>query len=267
MTSDGITPDPSKIDAIMDFPSPDKSEPKQRISVLRSFLEAVSCYRRFFDHFASLLAPLYELLKKNAPWKWDRKHELAFQSVKMRLVNAPVLRHPTATGKFEVHVDASGVGLGAVLVQADLSTNEFHPISYLSRRLSSAEANYHSNELECLALVWTLTKLRHYLYGQVFTVKTDNNVVRWLSQKKDIRGKLTRWVLILQEFDFSIEHLKGTENKVVDALSRHSVAGNDPSFPEVIGEVRNYHNYSKEELVAWHMQPLPRKRPFISHSR
>ena len=156
VTSDGITPDPSKIDAIMDFPSPDKSEPKQRISVLRSFLEAVSCYRRFFDHFASLLAPLYELLKKNAPWKWDRKHELAFQSVKMRLVNAPVLRHPTATGKFEVHVDVSGVGLSAVLMQADLSTNEFHPISYLSRRLSSAEATYHSNELEYIPRVGML---------------------------------------------------------------------------------------------------------------
>lgn len=208
VTCDGITPDPSKIDAIIDFPSPDKSEPKQRISVLRSFLGAVSYYRRFFDHFASLLAPLYELLKKNASWKWDRKHELAFQYVKMRLVNAPVLSHPTATGKFEVHVDASGVGLGAVLMQANLTTNEFHPISYLSRRLTSAETNYHSNELECLALVWALTKLRHYLYGQVFTVKTDNNVVRWLSQKKNIRGKLARWVLILQEFNFSIEHFR-----------------------------------------------------------
>ena len=111
--------------------------------------------------------------------------------------------------------------------------------------------------------MWTLTKFRHYLYGQAFTVKTDNNVVRWLSQKKDIRGKLTRWVLILQEFDFSIEHLKGTENKVADALSRHSVAGNDPSFPEVIGEARNYHNFSKEELAAWHMQELSELRKQI----
>ena len=260
VTSGGITPDPSKIDAIIDFPSPDKSEPKLRVSVLRSFLGAASYYRRFFDHFASLLAPLYELLKKNAPWKWDRKHELAFQSVKVRLVNAPVLSHPTATGKFEVHVDASGVGLGAVLMQADLSTNEFHPISYLSRRVTSAEANYHSNELECLALVWTLTKLRHYLYGQVFTVKTDNNVVRWLSQKKDIRGKLARWVLIL---NFSIEHLKGTENKVADALSRHPVARNDPSFPEVMRDVCNYHMYSKEELAAWQQGDSTIREPLL----
>ncbi|KZR97040.1 Uncharacterized protein APZ42_008299, partial [Daphnia magna] len=89
-------------------------------------------------------------------------------------------------------------GLGAVLMQK--VTTEFHPIAYLSRRLSPAEGNYHSNELECLALVWALTKLRPYLYGRTFRVKTDNNVVRWLCQKKEIKGKFARWIIDMQEF-------------------------------------------------------------------
>lgn len=251
VTPEGITPDPSKINAIMDYPSPKKSEPNQRVTVLRSFLGAVSYYRRFFEHFASLMSPMYELLKKNAVWKWERRHELAFQNIKVLMVNAPVLSHPTEKGKFELHVDASGVGLGAVLMQSNLNTQELHPITYLSRRLTSAEFNYHSNELECLALVWALTKLRPYLYGQVFKVKTDNNVVRWLSKKKDIRGKLARWVLILQEFNFSIDHQKGTENKVADALSRHPIENNILLVPDVIMDICTFHHYSKEDIAAW----------------
>lgn len=179
MTADGISPDPSKVAAIVDFPSPKGSSPGSRLTNLHSFLGVISYYRCFVNQFASLVAPLYNLLKKNTVWKWEKEEELAFQTIKMLLVSAPILKHPTAEGKFEVHVNASGIGLGAVLMQSDQVTNEYHPVAYLSRRLTSVETNYHSNELECLALVWSLTKLRHYLYGQTFRVKTDNNVVRW----------------------------------------------------------------------------------------
>lgn len=163
VTADGISPDPSKISAIVDFPSPNSSPPGLRLTHLRSFLGVISFYRRFVNPFASLVIPLYDLLKKNATWEWEREQELAFQTIKMLLVSAPILKHPTAEGKFEVHVDASGVGVGAVLMQSDPVTNEYHPVSYLSRRLTLAESNYHSNESECLALVWALTKLCHYL--------------------------------------------------------------------------------------------------------
>lgn len=144
-----------------------------------------------------------------------------------------------------------------------LSTEGFHPISYIIRHLSSAETNYHSNELECLALAWTLSNFRHYLYGQSFWVKTDNNVVRWLAQKKDIRGKLSRWILQLQEFDFIIEHKKCTENRVADALLRQPVAEEEPlpnddrPFQPALkklsenSEICNIRQYSKEELAFW----------------
>ena len=85
---------------------------------------------------------------------------------------------------------------------------------------SDAEVNYHANDLECLAIHWALMRLRHFLFGRKFTVKTDSNVVRWLCQKKDLKGKFARWILDMQDFDFQIQHQKGVENNVADALSR-----------------------------------------------
>ena len=159
-----------------------------------------------------------------------------------------MLAHHEADGELELHTDASGYGLGAVLMQK--VTTEFHPIAYLSRRLSPAEANYHSNELECLALVWALLKLRH-LYGRPFRVKTDNNVVRWLCQKKDIKGKFARWIIEMQEFDFSIEHLKGVDNRVADALSRHPVPESiiNPEPPSICN--LSVPGYSSQEIALW----------------
>ena len=98
-----------------------------------------------------------------------------------------------------------------------------NPIAYISRRLTDAEKNYHSNELECLTLVWALKKLCHYLFGRRFQVKTDNNVVKLLCSKKELKGKFARWIMELQDFDFQIHHLKGTENIVADTLSRYPV--------------------------------------------
>jgi hypothetical protein len=249
VTPEGIRPDPSKIAAILEFSSPATCLPHLRLTTLRSFLGIVSYYRRFVEHFASIATPLYRLLKKKTQWIWGKEEETAFQQLKSVLVSAPLLAHHEAGGDLELHTDASGYGLGAVLMQK--VTTEFHPIAYLSRRLFPAEANYHSNELECLALVWALSKLRYYLYGRPFRVKTDNNVVRWLCQKKEIKGKFARWVIEMQEFDFSIEHLKGVDNRVADALSRHPITeSNLNTEPPSICSLR-MPGYSSQEIALW----------------
>lgn len=249
VTSEGIRPDPSKLAAILEFPSPATYPPHLRLTTLRSFLGIVSYYRRFVEHFASIATPLYRRLKKKAQWTWGNEEETAFQQLKSVLVSAPLLAHHEAEGELELHTDASGYGLGAVLMQK--VTTEFHPIAYLSRRLSPAEANYHSNELECLALVWALTKLRPYLYGRTFRVKTDNNVVRWLCQKKEIKGKFARWIIDMQEFDFSIEHLKGIDNRVADALSRHPIS--EPNLKTEQPSICSLRmdGYSSQEVAFW----------------
>lgn len=122
-----------------------------------------------------------------------------------------------------------------------------HPIAFISRRLADAERNYHSNELECLTLVWALKKLRHYLFSRRFLVKTDNNVVKWLCSKKELKGKFARWIMDLQEFDFQIHHLKGAENVVADTLSRYPVTYEDGTGVNVC--VLKPVGYPTEELA------------------
>lgn len=138
----------------------------------------------------------------------------------VRLLSAePVLVHFDENLPTEIHTDASHLGLGAVLAQK--VDGEVKPVAFLSRALSDAESRYHSNELECSALVWSLKKFRFYVYGRPFTVRTDNSAVKRLWDKKKMSGKFSRWMLSIQEYDFKIEHVKGKNYAVADVLSRN----------------------------------------------
>ena len=208
----GIRPDPEKISALVNFKI-------KNVKSLRGFLGLASFYRRFVPEFAAIAHPLHSLLKKNSTWSWLADKELAKTELVNRLVSAPVLAHFDENIDVCVQTDASLVGLGAVLTQD--SGEGPRPIAYISRRLTEAESKYHANELECLAIVWALKKLRHYVYGRRFSICTDSSAVRWLWSKKEVTGKFARWILSLQEFDFEIRHVKGVNNCVADALSRN----------------------------------------------
>lgn len=156
---DGIRPDRTKLEAVDSFAVRD-------VASLRSFLGLASYYRRFVPQFAELAHPLHRLLRKSAPWNWGSAQEEAVRRLKETLTSEPVLCHYDADADVSVTTDASIRGLGAVLHQ---NTEEGErPVAYVSRQLSPAEENYSANELECLALVWALGKLRPYLYGRGF---------------------------------------------------------------------------------------------------
>lgn len=152
---DGVRPDPQKIEAVSQFKHP------KSVRDLRSFLGLCSYFRRFVPNFAELASPLSSLLRKNAPFYWTSECEASFSQQKFLLTSGPILRHFDPAAPTEVHTDASGIGIGAVLVQRLHGTE--HVIAYASRTLSKPEKNYTVTEQECLAVIFAVHKFRPYI--------------------------------------------------------------------------------------------------------
>lgn len=220
---EGLRTSPEKIAAIQKYPKP------STITEMKRFLGVASWYRRFIENYATVCAPLHELTKrtKNKSGKvdskivWTETADNAFQEIKKRLVTAPVLACPDYEQTFTIQTDASDKGIGAVLTQGEGSDEQ--PIAYISRKLNKAEMNYSVTEKECLAVVFAVEKLRPYVEGVPFKVVTDHYSLLWLNQLKDPHGKLARWAVKLQQFDFTLSHRKGKDHVVPDALSRAAI--------------------------------------------
>lgn len=205
--------DPDKVSAISNFPIP------ATVRQVRRFLGMTGWYRRFIPNYANLAGPLTDLMRKSAKFTWSADAQNAFEKLKECLCSAPILSHADFQRPFVIQCDASTSGIGGVLYQLDDSGLE-HPIAYVSKKLNSAQRNYSITELECLAAVESIKRFRAYVEGHPFKVITDHASLKWLLNQKDLSGRLARWSLKLQAFDFSIEHRKGKLNIVPDALSR-----------------------------------------------
>lgn len=213
VTRDGLRADPEKIAAIVNMPPP------KNIRQTRSLVGMLSFYRRFIPNFSSLLDPILALTRKKVKWKWNEHCELAFNKVKEILIQSPILAVPDFSKPFTVHCDASGIGLGACLTQEVDGCDRV--ICYLSRTLSPTERRYSVTEQECLCVIWAVEKLRCYLEGSgKFKVITDNYSLLWLLKQNPLSGRIARWILRLQSFDFEIAHRPGRNNVIPDHLSR-----------------------------------------------
>ena len=207
-SSDGMSPDPFKVETVKSWPTP------TNVGTVRQFLGLASYYRKFIVNFSDIATPLNKLLEKQSKFIWDDECQISFNHLKYLLTNSPVLCYPSLDQDFILYSDASGNGLGAVLEQ------EGRVVSYASKTLTKAERNNSTIEKQCLALVFGTKQFRHYLLGRKFKIVTDNCPLKWLSAQK-MEGRLSRWALALQEFDFSIEYRSGSENLNADTLSRH----------------------------------------------
>ncbi|KRX51409.1 Retrovirus-related Pol polyprotein from transposon, partial [Trichinella sp. T6] len=206
----GIAPCPSKTAAVKSWPVPaDKTS-------LKRFLGLTSYYRRFMESYATIAAPLYELLKDDAPFIWTENSQAAFDRLKNCLTSAPTLCAPNFSDSFQVITDASGTGLGAILEQRG------RVIAFASRSLRKSERNYSAIEKECLAIIFALKTFRHYLLGRSFTILSDHAPLQWLAAQK-MDGRLARWALSLQEYDYDIKYRPGSSNGNAYALSRSTV--------------------------------------------
>jgi len=221
LSKDGVETDPDKISCICSWPAPVNA------GELRQFLGIATYYRRFVKQFARIAAPLHRLTTKGNAWSWTPECEAAFQTLKHCLSQAPILSFPRFDHQFIVDADASGRGLGAVLSQ--VVDGKEQVVAYASRVLTKAERQYAATRREMLALVWSLSHFRPYLYGRPFVVRTDHRALQWLHSFKHPEGQIARWLQTLAEYQFTVEHRQGSEHSNADALSRRPNSHTDES--------------------------------------
>lgn len=224
LNADGVRPLDRLVTAVRDF-----TTPTDEASVKR-FVHMAGFYRRFISGFGAKAAPLTKLLRKSSEWHWGNQQQQAFDQLKRELTEKPLLVYPDFSKPFKLVTDASVVGLGAALMQDQGHGPQ--PVAYASKVNSETVAKYNITDLECAAVVWAVKLFRPYLYGRRFQLVTDHSALKWLMTSKNLTGRLHRWALQLQEYDFQIEYRPGSTNVVADALSRAPV---QPSVSAVGG--------------------------------
>ena len=223
ISSRGIEVDKAKIDIISKLPPP------TNVKTIRQFLGHAGFYRRFIKDFSKIAKPLYKLLEKDAQFIWEEDCQKSFEELKFYLTTAPIVRAPNWQLPFEVMCDASDLAIGAVLGQRE--DGNPHVVYYASKTLNEAQRNYTTTEKELLAVVYALDKFRAYLVEADIVIFTDHSALKYLLTKQNVKARLIRWVLLLQEFNLQIKDKKGVENVVADHLSRLTVAHDTHSAP------------------------------------
>lgn len=203
----GLEVDTSKVDAIRQWPTPNS------ISDVRSFHGLASFYRRFVAHFSSIMAPITDCIKLKQ-FAWSPEAEKAFQVIKQKLTSAPVLALPNFSVPFELHSDASKLGIGAVLSQ------QGKPIAFFSEKIAGARGRYSTYDVELYAVIQAVKHWRHYLFHREFVLFTDHDALKHIGSQDKVSARHASWFAYLQQFTFVIKHKAGVLNKVADALSR-----------------------------------------------
>ena len=215
----GVHADADKVLAVEQAKRPESKD------TLRSFLGMVTYYAKFIPNASAIMTPLYQLLHKDAAYKWGVEQQQAFNRVKKLLASAPVLAHYDEHLPLGVTADASSFGLGAVLFHTYPDGSE-RPIWYASRTLNKAECNYGQIEKEALALIFAVRRFNHYLYGRPFKLVTDHKpLLTLLGEYKPTSptatARIQRWKLFLSNYRYEIEHRPSRLMGAADALSRN----------------------------------------------
>ena len=232
----GITPLHDNIKAIRELPMPDHPTLKQA----NEFIGGLGFYRKFIKNFSKIAAPIHRVtnLTKNNKHNfiWGDEQRQAVKQLK-EIITGPelVLDFPDPALPYTLSTDASKVGLGGVLKQTT-EDGKIKIIYYLSRVLSKSESRYSTTELEALAMVWAITKLRSYLLGNEFKVETDHCPLCQFHKKKSRNGRLDRWAIeILSEYNITeIKYKKGKCHCDADLLSRYPLYNSQNLFNDSI---------------------------------
>ena len=266
VSEDGVKANPGKIDAVMTWSRP------QSAKEVRSFIGFCSYYRDFIPGFAELVSPLQDLIilkpkssrGRYGTFSWSEKAEKAFNALKLKFQETPVLRYPTVEGRFILDTDASNTSIGAALSQMQEGVEV--PISFASNTLSKTQRNYCTTKRELLAVVVYTRKFRHYLCGGDFTIRTDHSSLKWLLNFKEAEGMMGRWLAHLSEFGLSnthMEHRSGAKHLNADGLSRIPVrlcqrldCTDCGAHKAVIAGVNGIDDPLSEGVVFWSLNEL-----------
>jgi hypothetical protein len=189
-------------------------KPPKSVHQIRSFLGLAGYYCRFIPDFSRIAKPMTELLQKGVKFVWSEECDQAFHTIRKHLTSAPVLTQPDMSKQFEVFCDASGTGLGSVLMQ------ENRVIAYTSRALRSHEKNYPTHDLELAAVVHALKLWRHYLMGNHRNIYTDHKSLKYIFTQSDLNMRQRRWLELIKDYDLEVHYHPDKANVVADALSR-----------------------------------------------
>ena len=212
ISTTGLEVDQSKVSIIKTLAHP------TTVKGVRSFLGHAGFYRRFIKDFSKIARPLCRLLEKDTRFNFDDSCKAAFEEIKIKLVQAPIMVALEWDQGFEIMCDASDFAMGAILGQR--KEKIFRTIYYASRTFNEAQENYSTTEKEMLAVVFACEKFRQYILGSHVIIHTDHAGIKYLMSKKETKPRLIRWVLLLQEFDLEIKDKKGCDNVIADHLSR-----------------------------------------------
>lgn len=215
VTREGVATDPEKTAAVANW-----QVPKTKTE-MRSFLGFASYYRQFIKHFAQIAKPLHDLTSPKKKFSWSSECQFAFETLKQKLVNAPVLSYPDFSensGQFLLDCDCSNEAMGAVLSQVQSGVEK--PIAFASRCLSKPEKNYCATRKELLSLITFCDHFRHFLLGREFVIRTDHGALKWLLSFRNPTGQIARWIERISEFRANIQYRPGAKHQNADAMSR-----------------------------------------------
>jgi hypothetical protein len=207
VSDEGVGPDPSKISAMKDWPVP------TNVKQLRGFLGLTGFYRKFVKNYAAIATPLTALLKHDS-FMWTEQAQVAFDSLKNAMSSAPVLALPNFAEPFIIETDASGSGMGAVLIQGN------HPICYYSKQFCPRMLHASTYVRELCAITSAVKKWRTYLLGTTFIICTDQRSLRELMTQIIQTPEQQFYLAKLLGYSYEIVYKPGAQNKVADALSR-----------------------------------------------
>jgi len=191
ITNHGVKVDTSKVEAMVAWPHP------TNISTLCGFLGLIGYYRKFVRQYSVLARPLTNLLKKGQ-FVWDDNAESAFIALKQAMTTTPTLAMPNFNDSFTINIDASGEGIGAVLLQ------QGKPVAFMSRALGVTKLSWSTYAKKMLAIIEAIRLWRPYLLGNKFYIQTDHRILKYLLEQRIITLKQQKWIAKLLVYDYEI---------------------------------------------------------------